>query len=254
MVLRSSERAGRKSFTTRTLSEAKWLQELEALLKGTRTPLGKVLESKADDKNLPGGASTLRAQVRAAKKYLGWLAVADDAAFPTEVSHLTGFLEPRHSEPCNRGALKAAHQCMAFLEDVAGVEEKLTTNTLYTVVYKELLSTAQPGRAPKQAPLYPLAVLESLEELVLEESATFYFRVYAVCRSPMTQPAEGLRSEGKRTLSQQISPARRLWVPTERGGPDGLWATRVPVFRSSGLPAVLRGTSTFHGRHDHCHH
>ena len=34
---------------------SKWLQELEALLKGTRTPMGKVLESKAGDKNLLGG-------------------------------------------------------------------------------------------------------------------------------------------------------------------------------------------------------
>ena len=57
---------------------------------------------------------------------------------------------------------------MAFLEDVGGVGEKLTTNALYTVVYRELLSIAQPGRAPKQAPRYPEAVLESLEELVLE--------------------------------------------------------------------------------------
>ena len=62
-----------------------------------------------------------RARVRAAKKYLGWLAVAADVSFPSKVSHLTGFLETRHSEPCNKGALKAAHQCMAFLEDVAGV-------------------------------------------------------------------------------------------------------------------------------------
>ena len=68
---------------------------------------------------------------------------------------------------------------MAFLEDVAGVGEKLTTNALYTVVYRGLLSTAQRGRTPKQASRYPVAVLESLEELVLEESATCYFRVYA---------------------------------------------------------------------------
>ena len=97
----------------------KWLQELEALLKGTRTPMGDVSESKLGDKNLLGGgrrASTLRARVRAAKKYLEWLAVAADVSFPSEVSHLTGFLGTRHSEHCNRGALKAAHQCMAFLD------------------------------------------------------------------------------------------------------------------------------------------
>ena len=161
---------------------AKWLQELEVMLKGTKTPMGAALENRHGDRNLLGGgrrASTLRARVRASRKFLAWLAVSADVAFPSEVAHLTGYLESRHTEPCNRGALKAAHQSMAFLEDVAGVEEKLTTNALYTVVYKELLATAQPGRTPKQAHRYPVAVLESFEELVVSESATFYLRVYA---------------------------------------------------------------------------
>ena len=99
--------------------------------------------------------------------------------FPSEVSHLTGYLESRHSEPCNRGALKAAHQCMAFLEDVAGINEKLTTNALCTAVCRELVATAQPGRTPRQAPRYPVAVSESLEELLFSESATFFLRVNA---------------------------------------------------------------------------
>ena len=112
----------------------KWLQELEALLMGTKTPMGEALSNKLGDRSFLGGgrrASTLRARVRASKKYLAWLAVSADVAFPSGVSRLTGFLESRHSEPCNRGALKAAHQCMAFLEDVAGIDEKLTTNALH---------------------------------------------------------------------------------------------------------------------------
>ena len=68
---------------------------------------------------------------------------------------------------------------MVFLEDVAGIEEKLTTNALFSVVYKELLSTAQPGGVPKQAPRYPAAVLESLESLVVDESSVFYLRLYS---------------------------------------------------------------------------
>ena len=157
----------------------KWLQELEALLMGTKTLMGEVLSNRQGDRSfLGGGRRASRARVRAPKKYLAWPAVSADVAFPSEVSHLTGFLESRHSEPCNRGALRAAHQCMVFLEDVAGIDEKLTTNALYTVVCRELLATAQPGRTPRQAPRYPVAVLESLEELVLSESATFFLRVY----------------------------------------------------------------------------
>ena len=106
----------------------KWIRELEGLLQGTATPMAKVLEERKGDSNVR--ASTLRARVRAAKKFLSWLAVSADVAFPTQVMHLSGFLETRHSEPCSRGALKSAHQSMVFLEDVAGIEEKLTTNAL----------------------------------------------------------------------------------------------------------------------------
>ena len=70
-------------------------------------------------------------------------------------------------------------QSGAPIHGTLGVEEKLTTNALYTGVFRELLATAQPGRTPKQARRYPVAVLESFEELVVCESATFYLRVYA---------------------------------------------------------------------------
>ena len=72
---------------------AKWLQELEVMLEGTKTPMGAALENRQGDRNLLGGgrrASTLRARVRASRKYLAWLAVSADVAFPSEVSHLTG--------------------------------------------------------------------------------------------------------------------------------------------------------------------
>ena len=160
----------------------KWLSELEALIRGTGTPMAQVLDTRADGSTILGGgrrATTLRARVRGARKYLGWLAVAHGRVFPSEPAHLTGFLEARHSEPCNRGSLKAAHQSFVFLESVAGVEEKMTTGALYGAVYKELLATAQPGRTPKQAPRYPLVVVESLEVLVMDDGALFFFRICA---------------------------------------------------------------------------
>ena len=63
----------------------KWLQELEALLMGTKTPMGEALRNRPGDRSFLGGgrrASTLRARVRASKKYLAWLAVSADVAFP----------------------------------------------------------------------------------------------------------------------------------------------------------------------------
>ena len=89
---------------------AKWLQELEVMLKGTKTPMGAALENRHGDRNLLGGgrrASTLRARVRASRKFFAWLAVSADVAFPSEVAHLTGYLESRHTEPCNRGSAQS---------------------------------------------------------------------------------------------------------------------------------------------------
>ena len=74
----------------------KWLQELEPLLEGTKTPMGEASGNRPGDKSFLGGgrrASTLRARVRASKKYLAWLAVSADVPFPSKVSHLTAVLE-----------------------------------------------------------------------------------------------------------------------------------------------------------------
>ena len=54
------------------------------------------------------------------------LPIAQEVCFPTEVSQLTDYLQTRHSEPCNRGSLKVAHNSFIFLEETAAVEVKLT--------------------------------------------------------------------------------------------------------------------------------
>ena len=55
---------------------------------------------------------------------------------------MTGYLLARQSEPCTRNALLGAHTAIAFMEDVAGVEqsEKLTGTQLYAIIQKEILA------------------------------------------------------------------------------------------------------------------
>ena len=84
-----------------------------------------------------------------ARKFRTWLALSHGVSFPSEVFHLTEFLQTRHSEPCNRGSLKVAHNSFIFLEETAGVEQKLTQQALYGTMYKELLATAEPDRPTK---------------------------------------------------------------------------------------------------------
>ena len=71
-------------------------------------------------------ATTLRARGRTVKKYLAWLALAHEETFPSEVHHVSEYLQMRHSEPCTRGGLKSTHQALVFMEDIAAVETKLT--------------------------------------------------------------------------------------------------------------------------------
>ena len=160
----------------------KWLEILENLLRGTDTPMGNLIsDSTPGAQPLGAGrrASTLRSRVRAARTYLAWLALAHGLCFPTSVSHLLEYLQTRHSEPCNRGSLKVAHNSFIFLEETAAVEVKLTQQSLYGTMYKELLATAGPGRRSRYAPRFPVVLVEALERNVVREEALFYHRVYS---------------------------------------------------------------------------
>ena len=141
----------------------KWLDFLENLLRGTDTPMGKLISDSPPGAQPLGArrrASTLRSRVRAGRRYLAWLALAHGLCFPTSVSHLVEYLQTRHSEPCNRGSLKVAHNSFIFLEETAAVEVKLTQQSLYGTMYKELLATAGPGRPSRQAPRFPVVLTQ----------------------------------------------------------------------------------------------
>ena len=50
---------------------------------------------------------------------------------------------------------------------------------LYTVIYKEILSSALPGRAKKQAPRMLISMIAALEKVVVGSGAPPYFRIFA---------------------------------------------------------------------------
>ena len=158
----------------------KWIEIFENLLRATKTPMGELISS-SPPRTQPLGAgrraSTVRSRVKAVRRFLAWLALAHGVSFPTEVAHLTEYLQTRHSEPCNRVSLKVAHNAFVFLEETATVEVKLTQQALYGVVRKELLATAEPGRPTRQAPRLPATLVEALEKNVVREDGLFYHRV-----------------------------------------------------------------------------
>ena len=159
---------------------SKYLPILADILKNTETPMEQLLREDPRNLELLGAgrrASTLRSRVRGVQKFLGWPAAAHNLAFPDCWRHYSEFLQVRLAEPCVRGAFKHTHSCYVFLQEVAGVSVKHTDNTLYTVTRKEILTSALPGRPPRQAPRYPSVLLAAFEELVMDPDAKQYWRI-----------------------------------------------------------------------------
>ena len=85
--------------------------------------------------------------MRTSQKFLGWLAAAHNITFPMHWKHLVEYLQVRLSEPCVRGSLKLVHASCVFLQEAAGIQDRLTDAALHDVSKKELLASALPGKA-----------------------------------------------------------------------------------------------------------
>ena len=142
--------------------------------------MGKLIREKPSNVQLLGGgrrAGTLRSRVRSVQKFLGWLIASHGITFPVHWRQLTEYLQVRYSEPCVRGSLKLVHSSYIFLQEVAGVEDKLTDSAMYAVSLKELMSQASPGRPPRQAPRFPTILLAAFEETVCSADKPVFVRV-----------------------------------------------------------------------------
>ena len=49
------------------------------------------------------------------------------------------------------------------MQEVAGIDDKLTDSALYDVTKRELLASALPGKQPRQAPRFAVVILGPLE-------------------------------------------------------------------------------------------
>ena len=142
--------------------------------------MGRLLrENPANSPLLGGGrrAGTLRLRVRVVQKFLSWLALSHNLAFPEDWRQLIEYMQVRLSEPCVRGSLKLIHLSYIFMQEVAGVEDRLTDSALYDVTKRELLASALPGKQPRQAPRFPVIVLAALEANVIALDTPVFWRV-----------------------------------------------------------------------------
>ena len=150
--------------------------------RASSTPMGVVFrEDPASRKLLGAGrrARTTRVRVRSIRKILGWLAAAHELPYPASFMHLVEFLQVRHSEPCARGAIRLTHVAFVFMEELAGVSEKFSSDPMYAIK-KELMATSLGPREIKQAPRFPIVLLAALEELLSDSSHPVFFRIMAL--------------------------------------------------------------------------
>ena len=137
----------------------RWIQLLANLLRSTDMPMGRLIRENPSNVQLLGGgrrAGTLRSRVRSVQKFLG-LVASHGVNFPVHWRQLTEYLQlqVRYSEPCVRGSLKLVHSSYIFLQEVAGIEDKLTDSSMYVVALKELMSQAIPGKPPRPGSKVP---------------------------------------------------------------------------------------------------
>ena len=162
----------------------RWIHELSLIVSGTPTPMGALLAEKPGSVSMLGAglrASTLRCQSPIAKEvFLVASHFSHRVVYSLEIEHYTDYLKAKLSEPCNRGALKSTNAAFVFFNEVTGTPEtqRPTSRELYRVVFRELLSTALPGRPAKQAPRMLVSMLEALETLVASSDVAPYLRVY----------------------------------------------------------------------------
>ena len=86
------------------------------------------------------------------QKFLGWLITSHGITFPV---HWRSISRSGTLNPASGVSLKLVHSSYIFLQEVAGVEDKLTDSAMYAVSLKELISQASPGRPPRQGAQVP---------------------------------------------------------------------------------------------------
>ena len=64
-----------------------------------------------------------------------------------------------------------------FLQEEAGIEDKLTDTAMYAVSLKELMAQASPGKAPRQAPRFPTNSLAALEDTLFMRILSWWLLV-----------------------------------------------------------------------------
>eukprot|EP00435_Cladocopium_sp_Y103_P049064 s1069_g14.t1 len=166
----------------------RWIKELKVFLDQGEAPVMKrsqVVGGVDMTRRFGKGrrASTLRKHVKTWKKVRDWMAVTFDKYWPEHPEEFALYLESRANEPCGRTVPGSIFKTLLFMENAGEfpVEQQLGRSPAIKNVLEEI-SMQLAERAPKftrKAWHFPVKVVLTLEEMVLDCKLESYVRCYA---------------------------------------------------------------------------
>ena len=154
----------------------RWIHELSLIVSGTPTPIARQclhVGSRPQSFNL-ALQSPIAEEVFLVAGPLsqGCLSIGDRTSHRLLEGEALRTVQPSCTEEHKRSF------CVLERGDGHTKAQRPTSRELYRVVFRELLSTALPGRPAKQAPRMLVSMLEALETLVACSDVAPYLRVY----------------------------------------------------------------------------
>ena len=164
--------------------------QVVAALRASHAPVVEIADASLDPdgvlRRAVGGlrARTVRQRLRAFSKYQKWLFAAGLPAWPTGAAGVRAalhFLDELVAGGCARSAPRSFLSGIRFYERVGGVADGIGGVQLLEATVKEYQINLSRGRLQprRKAPIYPVALIVSLELTVVLESFPRYKRVYA---------------------------------------------------------------------------
>ena len=174
IVPRSNCESGRGDLLERN----KWLDVFADLPLASSTPMGTLLREDPASRKLLGAGrrgGTIRARVRAIRKFLSWHAVAHELPYPTSHMHVAEF--PAGTALAAEGSDSPHARGVCFHGRTGRSFGKVQLE--FSVRHDELTATSLVSKESKQAPRFPLVVLAALEALLSDPSKPVFFWIMA---------------------------------------------------------------------------
>ena len=163
----------------------RWIVELQRLLhvglEGAQSEKISIALSRRVAKGRRAG--TLRKHVKVWQKYIDWLGATFGVDWPENPIQIATYLEVRAAEPCGKSVPLSIVKTLMFMEHAAEIpvsdhfsKSPAVKNALEEVTLQ--LERVAP-KERKQALMLPVAIVQAMEQAVMDEDYSRYVRAYA---------------------------------------------------------------------------